>query len=80
MAVEEMKHEVDLLVQLERSAVADGQALAGLRARWDNLLELLAPPPAQARLRCPHCGGVGTFDEIHCRTCGEKLAPVLARQ
>jgi hypothetical protein len=79
-AVEAMNHEVDLLVQLERSTVADGRALAGLRATWGDLLEMLAPCPAPARLRCPHCGGVGTFDEIHCRTCWEELAPARACQ
>jgi hypothetical protein len=75
-----VNQEVDLLVELERSTVADGRALAGLRTTWGNLLELLEPRPAPARLRCPHCGGVGTFDEIHCRTCWEELAPVRTRQ
>jgi hypothetical protein len=79
-AVEAMNQEVELLVELERSAVANGRALVGLRETWGELLELLAPNPAPAGLRCPHCGGVGTFDEIHCRTCWEELAPVQARQ
>jgi hypothetical protein len=78
-AVLAVSQEVDRLVELERSTVAGGTALAGLRATWGNLLDLLAPHPAPARLRCPHCGGVGTFDEVHCRTCWEELAPVLVR-
>lgn len=71
LAVEAVEHEVADLVELERSAVADGTALSGLRTSWDSLQSMLRSSPELPR--CPHCGLPGPFDETHCRACWGEL-------
>jgi hypothetical protein len=74
-AVEAVDREVALLVELERSAVSGGRTLEALRVTWAGLQDLLGFEPMPEPLRCPHCGRVGTFEEIHCWTCWEELVP-----
>jgi hypothetical protein len=74
-AVEAVDREVSLLAALERAAVADGQALNGLRASWGALVGLMAVGPPSALVKCPHCGRVGESGAIHCWTCWEELVP-----
>jgi hypothetical protein len=74
-AVQAMSREVGLLVELERSAVAGGTALDGLRASWGRLVRVLEVDPVVRFAKCPHCGRLGESDALHCWTCWEELVP-----
>jgi hypothetical protein len=70
--------------ELRAACAAMGEAVAELastsivRARWDDLIKLLALSPKRELRRCPKCNGVAMSDATRCMECWSELAPVTA--